>query len=213
MPPVRYAGEVPEAGVSEQRLPEPEPFEQLPPEWRAEIEECYRATAPKVYRVLLRFGQGDHELAAALVQETFREATRKWSELRAMDEEIRTGWLIRVAVNRAIDVFRHGATERRKRPQVRMRYESAETNVHEEVMTAIAMEQFIKVLNKMPRQQARVAFLYWRCEWTNSEIAAALSITRGAVSQHITKARATLRRELGPYVPFEPREPEGGACS
>lgn len=199
--------------MSEQQPPEPEPHEQPPPEWRKEIEECYRATAPRVYRVLLRLGQGDHDLAAAQVQETFREATPKWSELRAMDKEIRTKWLIRVAVNSAIDVFRHGETERRKRPQVRMRYEPVETNVYEEVMTAIAVEQFIKVLNKMPRQQARVAFLYWRCEWTNSEIAAALSITRGAVSQHIAKARATLRRELGPYVPFEPPEPEGGACS
>ena len=75
-------------------------------------------------------------------------------------------------------------------------------------MTAMAVEQFIKVLNKMPRNRPWWLFLYWRCEWTNSEIAAALSITPGAVSQHIAKARATLRRELGPYVPFEPREPE-----
>ena len=213
MPPVSYSGEAPEAGVSEQRSPGPPEPEHLPPEWRTEIEDCYVAMAPTVYRVLLRFGQGDHGLAAGLVQETFREATRKWSELRAEDEEARRRWLIRVAVNRAIDVFRHRETERRKRPQVRMRYGPTETNVHEEVMTAIAVEQFIKVLNKMPRQQARVAFLRWRCEWTNSEIAAALSITPGAVSQHTTKARATLRRELSPYVPFEPREPEGGTCS
>ena len=48
--------------MSEQRSPEPEPLEQLPPEWRTETEECYRATAPRVYRVLLRFGQGDQEL-------------------------------------------------------------------------------------------------------------------------------------------------------
>jgi RNA polymerase sigma-70 factor, ECF subfamily len=199
--------------VSEQRSPEPEPLEQLPPEWQTETEECYRAMAPRIYGVLLRFGQGDHELAAVLVQETFREATQKWSALRAMDEEIRTKWLIRVAVNSAIDVFRHGETERRKRPQVRMRYEPTETSVHEKVMAAIAVEQFIKVLNEMPRQRARVAFLHWRCEWINSEIAAALGITPGAVSQHIAKARATLRRELGPYVTFESREPEGGVCS
>lgn len=197
--------------MSEQRPAEP--LEQLPPEWRAEIEECFKAAAPRVYRVVLRFAQGDRELAAGLVQETFREATQKWSELRVMEEEKRIAWLIRVAVNRAIDVFRRGETERRKRPQVHMRYEPAETNVHEEAMTAIAVEQFIKVLNKMPRQQARVAFLYWRWEWSNSEIAAALGISRGAVSQHIAKAKATLRRELGPYVPFEPGKPEGGARS
>lgn len=191
----------------------PEPLEQLPSEWRKEVEECFRAVAPMVYGVLFRFAQGDRELASVLVQETFHEATRKWAELHAEEEVKRTAWLIRVAVNSAIDVFRHAEVQRRKWPQVRMRYEPPETNVHEEAMTAIAVEQFIKVLNKMPRQQARVAFLYWRCEWTNSEIAEALGITRGSVSQHIAKARATLRRELGPYVLFEPGEPEGGACS
>jgi RNA polymerase sigma factor (sigma-70 family) len=191
----------------------PEPLGQLPPEWRKEVEECFRAAAPVVYRVLFRFAQGDRELAAVLVQETFHEAVRKWAELHALQVEKRTAWLIRVAVNSAIDVFRHEGTGRRIWPQVRMRYEPAETNVHEEAMAAIAAEQFIKVLNKMPRQQARVAFLYWRCEWSNSEIAAALGITRGAVSQHIAKAKTTLQKELGPYVPFEPGEPEGGTCS
>jgi RNA polymerase sigma factor (sigma-70 family) len=209
MPPVSRAGEVPEAGVSEQAPREP--HEQIPPEWCAEVEECFRVNAEDVYGALLRFTQGDAELARLLVQHTFQEATQKWSELRSQPEDIRTKWLFRVAVNRAIDVFRHAGTERRKWPQVRMYYTPAETDVQERAMANIAAEQFIKVINKMPRQRARVAFLYWRCEWTNGEIARALGISRPCVSQHVAKAEATLRRELSPYVPFEFGEPKGGA--
>jgi RNA polymerase sigma factor (sigma-70 family) len=147
------------------------------------------------------------------VQQTFQEATQKWSELRAESEDIRAKWLFRVAVNSAIDVFRRAGTERRKWPQVRMYYAPSETNVQERAMANIAAEQFIKVINEMPPQRGRVAFLYWRCEWTNGEIARALGISPACVSQHTAKAKATLRRELGPYVPFEFGEPEGGAGS
>jgi RNA polymerase sigma-70 factor, ECF subfamily len=187
--------------------------EQLPPGWREEIAECFKAMALMVYGVLLRFAQGDQELAAALVQETFRRATRKWHMLRALTDEQRRAWLIRVAVACAIDAFRRADTERRKRPQIQARYQPRATDVHEDAMTAIAVEHFIKVLNKMPPQRARVAFLYWGCEWTNGEIARALGITPGRVSQQVAAAKARLRSELAPYVPFEPDEPEGGTSS
>jgi RNA polymerase sigma factor (sigma-70 family) len=205
MPSVSRAGEVPEAGVSEQVPPE-----QIPPEWRAEVEECFEATAEDIYRALLRFAQGDVELARFLVQLTFQKATQKWAELRAKPEDIRAKWLFRVAVNSAIDVFRRTAVERQKWPQVRMYYAPSEANVQERAMANIAAEQFIKVIYAMPPQQGRVAFLYWRCEWTNGEIARALGISPACVSDHVTKARATLRKELSPYVPFEFGEPEGG---
>lgn len=190
-----------------------EPDEQIPPERRAEIEECFRAQAENVYGVLFRLTQGDAELARVLVQHTFQEVTRTWSQLRDQAEDIRTKWLVRMAVNSAIDVFRHAGTERKKWPLVCMYYTPPETSVEDRVMTGIAVEQFIKVINKMPRQRARVAFLYWRLEWTNGEIAKALGITPAGVSDHIAKAKVTLRRELGPYVPFEVGEPEGDACS
>ena len=185
--------------------------EELPPEWREELEECFKATARRLHRVLLRFAQGDHELASVIVQETFRKAAGKWARLRALTPRKRRASLIRIALASSIDAFRRTDTERRKRPLVQALYQPRPADVHEEAMTSIAVERFVKVLNEMPRQQARVAFLYWRCEWTNIEIARLLDITPGRVTQHIAKARTRLISELSPYVPFETDEPEGGA--
>ena len=191
----------------------PETGEELPPEWQEELEDCFRVMSPRVFRVVLRLAQGDRQFANAMVQETFRKAAEKWVGLRTLTDEERLASLIRIAVGISIDAFRRTGTERRKRPLVQVSYQPRPADVHEEAMTAIAVERFVKVLNEMPRQQARVAFLYWRLECPNGEIAWLLGITPGRVTQLIAKARARLRSELGPYVPFETDEPEGGARS
>ena len=208
MPSVSRAGEVPEAGVSDKA--EPREHQRVPPEWREEIEVCFKAAAPKLEGFLLRFTQGDRQLATGLVQETFKLATEKWYELRARSDAEREAWLFDVARNRAIDAFRRADTEGRKLPEASVRYRPVETDVHRDAMVAVAIEHFIKAVNEMPPQRALVAALYWRCGWSNREIAGKLGISAGAVSQHVAKARETLKRELSPYVPFDLPDPEGG---
>jgi RNA polymerase sigma factor (sigma-70 family) len=188
-----------------------ESHDQISPEWQEEIKECFKVMAPKIYGVLLPLMRRDINLASVIVQETFRKATPKWRQLRKGTDEMRTAWLIQVAVYSAIDAFRRAETERRKWPQVCMHYSPPEVNVYEEAMTGIAVQHFMRVLKKMSPQRAMVAFLYWRCEWSNGEIAEALGITPGRVSQQVAKAKTTLRRELRRYVTFEPDELEGGA--
>jgi hypothetical protein len=46
----------------------------------------------------------------AAVHETFIKAWKCWGTLRGLTEEERAGWLIRVAVNTAVDVFRSNRT-------------------------------------------------------------------------------------------------------
>ena len=207
-PSVTRAGEVPEAGVSDKTGPRK--HGRVPPEWREEIRDCFAVSAPKVRGFLRFFTRGDQELAAGLVQDTFKEATENWCELRDRSSDGREAWLLQVARYLAVDAFRRAATERRKLPQAGIRHQPAEADVHTEAMTGVAMEIFIKVTNEMPPQRALVATLYWRCGWSNGEIAEELGITRGAVSQHLAKARATLKSELSPYVPFDLADPEGG---
>jgi RNA polymerase sigma factor (sigma-70 family) len=182
----------------------------VPPEWRGEIRDCFVVAAPKVYGFLRCLAQGDRELSADLVQETFKQATESWGELRARSGEGREAWLLQVARNLAVDAFRRAGTRRRKLPQVGLRYQPAEADVHAEAMAGVAIQHFIKVVDAMPRQRALVASLYWRCGWSNGEIARGLGITPGAVSQHLAKARAILKGELSPYVPFDPSGPEAG---
>jgi RNA polymerase sigma factor (sigma-70 family) len=174
----------------------------IPPEHREEIEDCFKLMSGSVHGFLRRF-TGDKELSEDLVQETFRKAAQNWRELRGLTEAECTAWLIKVAFNTAADVFRRSETARKMRPQVRDRYLPAETDVHRQAMTSIAVQHFIEVTDKMPPRRRQVAFLYWRCGWNNHEIAAELGITAGRVSQHIKEARRVLAQELRPYSPFD----------
>lgn len=189
----------------------PQKHGRVPPEWREEIRDCFIVAAPKVNGFLRCFTHGDCELAAGLAQETFKQATENWCELRDRSAGGREAWLLEVARNLAVGAFRRAGTERRKLPEVSIRYQPAEADVHAEAMTSAAIGRFIEVVDEMPPQRALVATLHWRCGWTNGEIAEGLDITPSAVTQHLSKARTTLRKELSPYVPFDPSgRPERG---
>jgi RNA polymerase sigma-70 factor, ECF subfamily len=185
--------------------------EQDQPEYADEIMECFRLMSGKLHKFLRAPTQGDKALADDLVQETFVKAWKNWPVLRGLSEEERGNWLIAVAFRTAVDAFRRGTTARAKLPQVYMRYGPAEADVHQEAMTSIAIRRFLEVIDGMPLQQAQAAFLRWRCGWSGREIAKALGISAGRVSQLLKAAKAMLRSELGPYVPFEDNEPEEGA--
>jgi RNA polymerase sigma-70 factor (ECF subfamily) len=187
--------------------------QEISPDYRDEVRDCFKAMSTRVHATLRRLTRGDHQLAEDLVHETFIKAWDNWHVLRDLTEEERAGWLIRVAVNTAVDVFRHNKTACEKAPEVWARYRPPESDAYREALTSIAIRHFIRVINAMPAQRGLVAFLAWRCGWRSTEIAAALGITPGRVSQHLKAAGETLRKELGPYVPFEPGEPEGGARS
>lgn len=181
------------------------------PDYRDEMKDCFKTMSARVHATLRRLTRGDHQLAEDLVHETFIKAWEDWHILRDLTEEERAGWLIRVAVHTAVDVFRHNKTAREKLPKVWAHCRPPESDPHRDALTSIAIKRFIEVTNGMPARRSLVAFLAWRCGWRNREIAAALGITPGRVSQHMKAAGETLRKELGPYVPFEPGDLEGGA--
>ena len=185
--------------------------DEIPPGYRDEATDCFRSMSGRVHGFLRRLTQGDTDLSDELLQETFRKAWQNWSELRDLTKNERSSWLIGVALKTAVDAFRHEETTREKWPQVCVRFAPSEVDVPQEAMTAIAIKHFIRVIERMPPERAKVAFLFWRCGCKNQEIAEMLGITAGRVSQQVRAARATLRNELGLYVPFEPSGTEGGA--
>lgn len=79
---------------------------ETPPCYQDEIKDCFKTMSGRVYTTLRRLTQGDQQLSEDLVQETFQMACRNWQDLRELTEEERAGWLTRVAINTAIDVFR-----------------------------------------------------------------------------------------------------------
>jgi DNA-directed RNA polymerase specialized sigma24 family protein len=83
-----------------------------------EIKDCFNEMSARVYAVLRRLSQGDDPLAEDVLHETFIKAWKNWPVLRDLTEEKRAGWLIEVAVNTAMDVFRRNETAREKMPEV-----------------------------------------------------------------------------------------------
>jgi RNA polymerase sigma-70 factor (ECF subfamily) len=176
-----------------------------------EISHCARRYNKPLYRFLFRFTQGDHALAQDLVQQVLMEAAQNWAKVRALEDAVQRNLLYQMATRRAIDVFRKNSVARDYESRTLVCYKPPETDPHAHAITAAALERFVEVIEALPQRQALAASLYWRCGWTNAEIAAELGITRGAVTRLLNRAETTVRRELGPYLPFELRDPEGGA--
>ena len=130
-------------------------------------------------------------------------AWRKWPEIRGYTDEQRVGWLVSVAARKAIDTFRRNETERTHAMAVYEHHRPAEHDVHSQSLTSMAVARFSRVISEMPPARSRVAYLYWRCGWKQQEIAQELGLARATVCEHVRAARATLERELGPYVPFD----------
>ncbi len=99
--------------------------EKTPPEYGAEIAECFTAMSGGIYRFLRSLVQGDKALCEDLVQVTFEKAWKAWPELRSLTEEARGAWLFKVAFNTAIDALRREKTALEKWPQVYVRYGAA----------------------------------------------------------------------------------------
>lgn len=185
----------------------------ISPEYRGEIETCFRQSSPAIRKFLRLYTSRDFRLAEELVQETFLRAADNWTVLRKLEYELRLAWLQRVAANAAVDAFRRNGTARKERPAIAL-FRQREVDPYREALTAIAIERLVEVIDGMPPRRRLVAFLRWRCGWKSHEIADALHITPAAVSQQLTAARTILRRELQEYVPFDserpPDKPEDG---
>lgn len=183
----------------------------IPAEYHDEISRCIRLYNKPLYRRLFRLTQGDHALAQDLMQQVLMEAPQNWAEVRALGDDAQRNLLYRMAEWRAIDAFRKNSRTRDCESRMLICHEPPDADPHLKVITAVALERFVKTIEALPHRQAQAAGLYWLCGWTNAEIADVLVITPGAVTRLLHKAATTIRRELGPYLPFEPRDPEGGA--
>ena len=56
--------------------------------------------------------------------------------------------------------------------------------------------EFLAILGPLPKRQRTAAALHYVAGFSTSEIAAAMSISEGAVGSHLYKARESLRKTL-----------------
>lgn len=151
--------------------------------------ELWEAHRDRVYRYLLRL-TGEPETAEDLTQETFLQAIR---ELRrsAGPAEYAVPWLMRVATNRAMDLFRR----RRRIKWLPFRPEVHDGRV-EDTAGGVAERDLVEMaLRRLPPDAASILLLRDAEGFSAAELATMLELDPAAVRKRISRAREAFRTE------------------
>jgi RNA polymerase sigma-70 factor (sigma-E family) len=156
-----------------------------------DVDELYREHALAMVRLALLL-TGDQATAEDVVQDAFLGLYRGWSRLR--DPDAAVGYLRRAVVNGCRSVHR---SRRRLWPHAQLDHDpppvwSAEAAAidSEERRTVLA------AVARLPRRQREILALRYYLDLPDSEVAAILKISRGTVSSTVSRAVATLARQL-----------------
>lgn len=156
---------------------------------RAEENALWEEHRDRVYRYLLRL-TGERETAEDLAQETFLQAIRDLRRSPGAGANP-VAWLMRIATNRAMDLFR-----RRRRfqwlPFLGDRHGGAAADTAE----AVAERELVSaVLRRLPPDLAVVLLLRDAEGFSGPEIAALLDLEQAAVRKRLSRAREAFRTE------------------
>jgi RNA polymerase sigma-70 factor (ECF subfamily) len=131
----------------------------------------------------------DRELAADVAQDTFVQLHLHWDEIGEIKNP--TAWLYRVAINRSRDY------RRRLARHLRLIERLGRLSLQEDwVSPATRGTEFVSVLGSLPERQRTAATLYYLADFSVAETARVMNISEGTVSQHLNRARESLRRTL-----------------
>ncbi|MHB1089128.1 MAG: sigma-70 family RNA polymerase sigma factor [Acidimicrobiales bacterium] len=126
---------------------------------------------------------GDLDLATDGVDEAFSRALEHWNKVRVMESP--TGWVYRVALNRARRMARRRSAER----AILRKIPPQSTMPHR-------VESLWSLVGALSERQRQVVVLRHVIELKEIEIAQALGISRGTVSSTLHDARKKLGRLL-----------------
>jgi RNA polymerase sigma factor (sigma-70 family) len=153
--------------------------------------------------------QGDRELAADLVQDTFEAAAMAWSLLREHPVDRQRAWLLGTLAHKDISDLRRRAAFRRKQSEIHARYTATPADTEAEALNAIALARAREIIDRLPPRQREIALMRWRDRMRAAEIAAALGIAEGTVYAQLHGARRKLVAGLERYYPFGQDRGEG----
>ncbi|SMD22822.1 RNA polymerase sigma factor [Kibdelosporangium aridum] len=194
-------------------------------EWDArEVGDFYRQEAKALFRYGYRLMQGNRAAAEDIVQETFQEAAKRWTMLRALEDSRRRAWLFTVARNKVADRWR---IDLREAPVLDVLSPADKmcdgVDVHQRVIDSIVLDKCWKAIKQMPSRQHQVAWLRWHDGCDTAQIGKLLGINSSTVRVHLRNARTALKSAVGPEVRFldeaadrnqedaDCRDPIGGA--
>jgi RNA polymerase sigma factor (sigma-70 family) len=142
----------------------------------------------------------DWALSEDLVQEVFKAAAERWSELRDLPDEKRIIQLRAIARNKAVDVFRRNKTARVKQIDVLQLYSPKDSDTHRQALNGIAVTQLWSTIRQLSERQFAIAIMRFHDQMTGAAIADELGLSTGTVSQEIKKIRGVLLDAVRPYV-------------
>jgi RNA polymerase sigma factor (sigma-70 family) len=151
------------------------------------------------------FGPHNLQLAEDVVQDALECAMQAW-KFQIPDNP--TAWLSKVARNRALDVIRHGAIERRFADDYQAQLASEWTlavTVEESLAAASAAENQLRMMLTVCQPQLSeetqvTLILKFLCGFAASEIAAAFLSTEETINKRVQRGRSALL-QLGSLIP------------
>ncbi len=137
---------------------------------------------------------GDLYLSQDAVDEAIVRAYDRWKRVGSMDSP--SGWTLRVALNLVKRNFRRANRV----------YGTPALDTQESVFPSTLHEVW-KLVNRLSKRQREVVVLRYIGDLTEAQVADALGITRGTVSQTLRSAHLRLGEMLSDYV-----ETKGNEC-
>lgn len=151
----------------------------------AEFDGFYATEFPRLVPMLHAL-TGSRADAEDLAQEAMRRAHDRWAEICAYDKP--GAWVRRVALNLATNAARRG--RRKQAALLRMRpLEPVELVPADDLLWAL--------VRSLPEQQRWAVALHYVEDRSVADVAEILGIAEGTVKTHLSRARATLARNLG----------------
>ncbi|HSJ85112.1 MAG TPA: sigma-70 family RNA polymerase sigma factor [Acidimicrobiia bacterium] len=151
----------------------------------ASLDALFRQSYTSIVQALALAG-GDQAAAEDATQEAFTQACVRWGRISRYDNP--GAWVRRVAINKLRNAHRS-----------RLRGEAAVQRMTYEVASARPSEpesDLVHGLQRLPYKQRLCAVLYYVDGLSTAEVAQAMGISQGSVSQHLNRARTALRAHL-----------------
>ncbi|HEY7595918.1 MAG TPA: sigma-70 family RNA polymerase sigma factor [Actinophytocola sp.] len=162
---------------------------------RADLEQVFRATYPRVVAVAARV-LGSRDEAEDVAQEVFLTFGRS-----SVPAGQAVGWLTVAAAHTALNHLRSGR-RRAVREEAARDGAPASPDVADAVVTRDERRLVRAALARLPRRQA-VALVLRHSGLSYAEVAAALELSPGSVGTTVRRAESALRKELNRHASSE----------
>ncbi len=135
----------------------------------------------------LATGFANRSRAEEAVQEAFVRAYSRWRRVSRLDDPV--GWVRRVAINLLLDEIRRDDRQRRAGERLALLAPPVDPGPQDRQPA----DEMARAVATLPPQQRLAVALFYLDDLSVHDVAAAMSISEGAVKFHLHQARTALR--------------------